>query len=88
MLPAFRVGDVMSLHVGGRDVSVRTLSVQPRVFELDNFLAPSECAHMIARAKREQMVDSTVGSETKTSAKSTMRNSQQAWVGPVRWRAR
>jgi hypothetical protein len=83
MFPAFRVGDVVRVRTSdGRVIRVKTVSVSPRVFELDGFLADEECEHMIARAKREQLVDSTVGAETKLGSRSEQRTSQQAWVGP------
>jgi hypothetical protein len=83
MFPAFKLGDVVRVRTSdSRQIRVKTVSVAPRVFELDGFLADDECEHMIARAKREQLVDSTVGAEVKLGSKSQQRTSQQAWVGP------
>lgn len=83
MWPAFRVGDRTRVRLADeREVRVTVLSTHPRVFELDNFLAEDECAHMIARAQRENLVESTVGSEQAAAIKSALRTSSQAWVGP------
>jgi len=47
MWPALEVGDETKLTLEGRDVTLRVLSVVPRLFELDNFLSDEECDHLI-----------------------------------------
>ncbi len=52
--PGLRVGHERSVGtVAGRDKAVvfKTMSLRPLVFEVDNFLSPAECDHIIALAE-------------------------------------
>jgi len=63
MWSAWKVGeDVPILLDGGRrEVVVRTLATQPRLFEVDNLIDPSECDHIIKRALELGLKRSPVG---------------------------
>lgn len=81
--PALRVGDEVSLEVNGRQVTVRTLATQPRIFEIDNLIDPAECDHIIQKAQTYGMMRSRVGDDSDTAFYDQSRTSSQLWVGPL-----
>mmetsp|Transcript_33155 Transcript_33155/g.61282 ORF Transcript_33155/g.61282 Transcript_33155/m.61282 type:complete len:565 (-) Transcript_33155:18-1712(-) len=51
--PPVRLGyerSLGTLGMGKQDVRLRTLALQPRVFEISNFLAEEECVHIVQKA--------------------------------------
>jgi hypothetical protein len=83
MWPALKVGDEVELEVGGRMVTVRTLALQPRLFEIDNLIDHGECDHIVERAKQLGLRRSKVGDEADSATLDTSRTSSQLWVGPL-----
>lgn len=64
-----------------RNITIKTLSLRPRVFELKNLLSKEECELIIEKAK-PIMKQSTVGGEHKSATVSQVRTSDTGWIHP------
>jgi len=87
MWPVVKVGHTISVEVGEekQNVTVRTLSPEPRVFELQNLLSSEECDNFadLAKLVQDEMSESMVGADHATSSKSKARSSRHTWIGSV-----
>eukprot|EP01102_Stenamoeba_stenopodia_P007371 TRINITY_DN2066_c0_g1_i1.p1 TRINITY_DN2066_c0_g1~~TRINITY_DN2066_c0_g1_i1.p1 ORF type:complete len:407 (-),score=94.83 TRINITY_DN2066_c0_g1_i1:125-1345(-) len=82
MWSAWKVGEEIPIKLHGRDVVVRTLATNPRLFEIDNLIDPTECDHIIKKATEYGLVQSRVGDTAELAQLDPSRTSSQLWVGP------
>eukprot|EP00164_Ancoracysta_twista_P007821 GFYU01011184.1.p1 GENE.GFYU01011184.1~~GFYU01011184.1.p1 ORF type:complete len:379 (-),score=128.65 GFYU01011184.1:105-1241(-) len=72
-----------SYAIGSREVTLTTLIDSPRVFQIDNFMTPEECDHIISLGKPKMQLSGTAtNGKTTGSEKHYSRNSDTAWVDP------
>jgi len=87
MWPIVRVGHTVTVEVGEEkhQVTVKTLSPEPRVFELHDLLSSEECDNFadLAKLVQDEMSESMVGADHATSTKSKARSSRHTWLGSV-----
>jgi len=85
MWPIVRIGHTTSVEAGveRQKVTVKTLSAEPRVFQLDNLLTAEECDTFLntAKAVQQSMEESMVGADHASSSKSLARSSKHTWIG-------
>jgi len=66
------------------NITIRAVSVEPRAFQLDNFLSQAEVDHVIDIVKRHSMKRSTTGSMSSSDDESVkvsdVRTSKNTWV--------
>ncbi|KAL5016798.1 hypothetical protein ScPMuIL_006387 [Solemya velum] len=55
-----KVGDVKELLLNNVPLQMKTLSLEPLLFEIPNFLSSDECAHHIEQAKKTGLVKSDI----------------------------
>jgi len=88
--PALEVGEVVTLHLPDstgtiRDVNLTTLSIQPKIFSLDDFLSHEECdevlQYMYSGEPEVKWSPSTVGIDhTDEGDGGTYRVSETLWI--------
>ena len=81
--PVVDEGHSVRLYLHDRVVSMRTLSIRPRVFEIEDLLSASECEHII-RISENSLQHSRVGHKEHDQAPNrpdAKRNSHNTWVG-------
>jgi hypothetical protein len=68
------------------NLTLKVLSVEPRVFEIRNFLSPEEVAHMVEVATGMQLSRSTTyaGAIAETRADDATRTSKNSWIARER----
>eukprot|EP00979_Chaetoceros_neogracilis_P001055 scaffold192_cov222-Chaetoceros_neogracile.AAC.4 len=62
------------------NMTLKVLSVRPRVYEIENFLSEVEVDHIVDYAQNANLKLSTVG-QGGTGAKASVRTSKNTWVG-------
>jgi len=87
MWPVVKVGHTVIVELGEekQKVTVKTLSPEPRVFELQNLLSSEECDtfYNVATDVQNSMSESLVGADHASSSKSPARSSRHTWIGSV-----
>ncbi len=62
------------------NMTLKVMSVRPRVYEIKDFLSQTEIDHIIAVAKKSNMKLSTTGTGNEESSRTNTRTSKNTWV--------
>ena len=63
MWSGLEIGEETKLLLGDRQVTIKTVSTIPRLFEIDNFLSDEECDHLVEMAKMQGLQRAKIVSE-------------------------